>query len=139
MTTNSPLDILDNLSFSSIGGIFQELIGTSKQSTPALTLHDTEGSDFRRLVNKKKQQREQGDDENLETNTRLKSTRFSNRASPDFRPVVHLPSPPPQPSKSSIGRSLYSLLFQHEDRYFNHDRQELSQDIFPVGKGPSCH
>ncbi|KAI8888812.1 hypothetical protein K501DRAFT_282650 [Backusella circina FSU 941] len=135
MTTNNPLDILNNLSFSSIGGIFQELVGNTKHSTPSITLHDTEGSDFKRLVNKKKQQRQQHPD--VETNTTLKSTRFSNKASPDFRPVVHLASPP-QPSKSTIGRSLYSLLFQHEDRYFNHDRQELSQDIFPVGKGPSC-
>ncbi|KAI8346894.1 hypothetical protein EDC96DRAFT_521344 [Choanephora cucurbitarum] len=92
--------------------------------TEPVQLGDVEGSDFKKLVHKHKQ------DNQLE-----KKIQKHHISSPDFRPIVYLERKPI--SSPRLGHSLYNYLFQHEDRYFNNDRDELSKDIFPVGYQPA--
>lgn len=126
MTSNSNiLSMLETANESSISGLFQELwdkgFKQTSQTTEPLKFGDTEGSDFKRLLHKK---------------DKISSNKNYHQNSPDFRPVVYINhETTTQSSKMmQLGTSLYSFLFQHEDRYFNHDRDELSKDIFPVGQ-----
>ncbi|CAO0799131.1 unnamed protein product [Mucor circinelloides] len=150
MASNNPLNMLSNVSECSISGLFQELVNKSMKSptthSEPLKLGDSEGSDFKRLLHKKNHNgsnnkiqitnsptidvitaRNRQDDDFV----RSKKKTF-HHGSPDFRPVVYLEQKPTRAS-NRFGNAIYNFFFQHEDRYFNHDRDELSKDIFPVG------
>jgi hypothetical protein len=137
MTSNNPLNMLANISECSISGLFQELLDKGINKSPnsnvqePLKFGDSEGSDFKRLVHKKKKI------QNTTTPSievvRHSTKHYRHQSSPDFRPVVYLEKPPSSARSLHFGNSLYNFLFQHEDRYFNNDRDELSKDIFPVG------
>jgi hypothetical protein len=98
---NDPLDVLDNISESSLSGIIQDFVVRRDKSQPTVVIMDAEGSDFKRLVNKKK-----------------------NGYCNDVPKPITIQNNKP---------SLYTRLFEHNDRYFNQDRKELSKDIFPIG------
>lgn len=119
MTSNT-LAMLETASECSISGLFQELLNKGIKSTPQhepLKIGDSEGSDFKRLLHKKDKS----------------ETRKYHQDSPDFKPVIYLNNNSTNQSLK-FGNTLYSFLFQHEDRYFNNDRDDLSKDIFPVGQ-----
>ncbi|KAI9332627.1 hypothetical protein BD770DRAFT_403099 [Pilaira anomala] len=128
------LDRLETANECSISGLFQELLdkGINKNNTPhePLKFGDSEGSDFKKLLHKK--------DKSMTVEDNNKNKRilhYHHPDSPDFRPVVYLNNSTSTSSRTmSFGTTIYSFLFQHEDRYFNHDRDELSKDIFPVGQ-----
>jgi hypothetical protein len=131
MTSNNPLNVLSNISECSISGLFQELLnkGIKTQSNvEPLKLCDSEGSDFKRLVHKKKNNKIQNT-----SAPSIETKHQRHQSSPDFRPVVYLENPPSPARSVHFGHTLYNFLFEHEDRYFNNDRDELSKDIFPVG------
>lgn len=122
--TPTTLDMLDTASECSISGLFQELLNKGIKTTPQhepLKIGDSEGSDFKRLLHKKNKS---------ETG---KQQHHHHQDSPDFKPVIYLNNNSTNRSLK-FGNSLYSFLFQHEDRYFNNDRDDLSKDIFPVGQ-----
>ncbi|KAI8645566.1 hypothetical protein BD408DRAFT_411657 [Parasitella parasitica] len=143
MTSNNPLDMFNNVSECSISGLFQELLNKGRKSptannTEPLKFGDSEGSDFKRLLHKNKH----SDNTNkiqitnsptidIVTSRSVQKKTF-HQGSPDFRPVVYLEQKPAQ-NNNGFGSTIYNYFFQHEDRYFNHDRNELSKDIFPVG------
>ncbi|KAI8083400.1 uncharacterized protein B0P05DRAFT_537149 [Gilbertella persicaria] len=122
-STSNTLDRLANISECSISGLFQELWQKNNHSSEPLQFGDIEGSDFKRLVHKHKHL--QDNEQELENKTKY------HQSSPDFRPIVYLERKPI--SSPRLGNTIYNFLFQHEDRYFNNDRDELSKDIFPVG------
>lgn len=135
------LSMLETANECSISGLFQEIWNKGfkappTQQTEPLKFGDTEGSDFKRLLHKKdKSFSDSGSTPVYKKEQKSKSHKQYHQDSPDFRPVVYVNND--RNSQSSrmmqLGTSLYSLLFQHEDRYFNNDRDELSKDIFPVG------
>lgn len=144
MASNNPLSILSNVSECSISGLFQELLNkgmkspTTNNSTEPLKFGDSEGSDFKRLLHKKNHN---GNNNKIQiTNsptidiitTRNNKKKTYHQDSPDFRPVVYLEQKQTR-NNNRFGNAVYNFFFQHEDRYFNHDRDELSKDIFPVG------
>ncbi|CEP14793.1 hypothetical protein [Parasitella parasitica] len=143
MSSSNPLSILNNVAECSISGLFQELLNKSMKSpaannTEPLKFGDSEGSDFKRLLHKKKHN---GNTNKIQitnsptidiVSSRSNQQRTYHRGSPDFRPVVYLEQKPAQ-NNNGFGSTMYNYFFQHEDRYFNHDREELSKDIFPVG------
>lgn len=141
----------------SISGLFQEIYNKGFKAPPSqqqqqaepLKFGDAEGSDFKRLRHKRDKSLSDHSgpttattppvyrNDNL-TKQRSKIQKQYHQDSPDFRPVVYVDNNDRNSSSQSsrmmqLGTSLYSLLFQHEDRYFNNDREELSKDIFPVG------
>ncbi|OAD01872.1 hypothetical protein MUCCIDRAFT_163823 [Mucor lusitanicus CBS 277.49] len=153
MASNNPLTMLSNVSECSISGLFQELLNKGMKSptthTEPLKFGDSEGSDFKRLLHKKnhnnKIQITNAPAIDIITTTTASrphhhtqddsvgsKKKTFHHGSPDFRPVVYLDQ---QPTRNSnrFASAIYNFFFQHEDRYFNHDRDELSKDIFPVG------
>lgn len=153
MASNNPLNMLSNVSECSISGLFQELLNKGMKSptthTEPLKFGDSEGSDFKRLLHKKNHNGSNNkiqitNSPTIDIITSSRSRRHQqgdsvsskkktfHHGSPDFRPVVYLDH---QPTRNSnrFGSAIYSFFFQHEDRYFNNDRDELSKDIFPVG------
>lgn len=149
---DSKLEFLATISESSIGGFFQELL-SKKASTPELKLGDVEGSDFKRLMNKKKYKRISTVNEDtlvIETSSHQQQQQQQQQRqpatnkkyhvnSPDFRPVVYLSNNSDNNSSNTglfSGNRFFSLFSPRKDRYFNNDREELSKDIFPVGHQP---
>jgi hypothetical protein len=125
--------MLSTISECSIAGLFQELL-SKKNSTPELKLGDAEGSDFKRLMNKKKYKRISNTTEEtmiIQTTTSDNKKYHSN--SPDFRPVVYLTPTSNNNNSGLFSGRFFSLFSPRKDRYFNNDREELSKDIFPVG------
>ncbi|KAI8976820.1 hypothetical protein BDB01DRAFT_802678 [Pilobolus umbonatus] len=124
----SLIDQLSNISQCSIGGIFHELMDKSASTHPAtpVKLNDSYGHDFIRLLHKNK-------------SMEIGQMNRSHPDSPDFRPAIYLDNSitSTQSSIARLGNRLYYSWFQHEDRYFNQDRDELSKDIFPVGQKSS--
>lgn len=123
---------------SSISGLFHELVNkgikTSNLNVEPLKFDDSEGSDFKRLVHKKKNNKIQNTTApSIEVVRHSTRHHHRNPSSPDFRPVVYLDNPSSSDRSTHFGNALYNFLFQHEDRYFNNDRDELSKDIFPAG------
>ncbi|KAI8881376.1 hypothetical protein K501DRAFT_274648 [Backusella circina FSU 941] len=51
---NNLLNTLDNISESSLSGIIQDFVERRDKSQPTVVIMDAEGSDFKRLVNKKR-------------------------------------------------------------------------------------
>ncbi|GAN09386.1 hypothetical protein MAM1_0264c08913 [Mucor ambiguus] len=153
MASNNPLTMLSNVSECSISGLFQELLNKSMKSptthSEPLKFGDSEGSDFKRLLHKKHRNGNNNkiqitNSPTIDISTASRPHRHTqddsvsskkkifHHGSPDFRPVVYLDQQPTG-SSNQFGSAIYNFFFQHEDRYFNHDRDELSKDIFPVG------
>ncbi|KAL9552333.1 hypothetical protein MBANPS3_003819 [Mucor bainieri] len=130
MASNNPLTMLSNVSECSISGLFQELLNKSMKSptthTEPLKFGDSEGSDFKRLLHKKHH--------NGSNNNKIQITNSPTMdiitTSQSYR---HTQDDSPTRNSNRFGSAIYNFFFQHEDRYFNHDRDELSKDIFPVG------
>lgn len=129
----------------SITGLFQDWFG-KKNATPELKLGDVEGSDFKRLMNKKKYKRISNTSQDtmvIETTStqqqqkpKSSNSKKYHSSSPDFRPVVYLSNTPNSDSNSNNGLfsgKFFSAFSPRKDRYFGNDREELSKDIFPVG------
>ncbi|GAA5812805.1 hypothetical protein MFLAVUS_006263 [Mucor flavus] len=126
MTSNNLLAKLETANECSISGLFQELLNKGIKTAPPLKLGDSEGSDFKRLLHKKGKSIAVVD----------KRQQHYHPDSPDFRPVIYLDANSTTNTNRAMkfGTTIYSFLFQHEDRYFNNDRDDLSKDIFPVGQ-----
>ncbi|CAO3613108.1 unnamed protein product [Mucor fragilis] len=129
MASNNPLNMLSNVSECSISGLFQELLNKGMKSptthTEPLKFGDSEGSDFKRLLHKKNHN---GSNNKIQiTNSPTIDIITSSRSR------RHQQGDSPTRNSNRFGSAIYSFFFQHEDRYFNNDRDELSKDIFPVG------
>ncbi|KAI8140582.1 hypothetical protein BJV82DRAFT_581228 [Fennellomyces sp. T-0311] len=96
---------------------FRRFTAEAEPSPPIL--HDAAGNDFKRLIEK---------------------SRNKTNQSPAIKPHgfavgerIILPLPPNYKRRApGVFDKVYDWLFTHEDRYFNDDRNELSQDIFPA-------
>ncbi|KAG2234797.1 hypothetical protein BDF21DRAFT_407759 [Thamnidium elegans] len=123
--TSNLLAKLETANECSISGLFQELLNKGIKTTPPLNLGDSEGSDFKRLLHKK--------DKSIAV---VNKQQQYHPDSPDFRPAIYLDTNSTTNTNRAmkLGTTIYSFLFQHEDRYFNNDRDDLSKDIFPVGQ-----
>ncbi|KAI9250590.1 hypothetical protein BDA99DRAFT_522901 [Phascolomyces articulosus] len=107
------------------------------QAEPSLPIiRDAAGSDFKRLIEKSRNK------DSTTTNNTIDITNEQQQqhSSPPIRPhgfavgePIILPLPPnyKRPAPGVLDK-VYDWLFSHEDRYFNNDRNELSQDIFPA-------
>ncbi|KAG2216991.1 hypothetical protein INT45_007676 [Circinella minor] len=110
---------------------------TAQAESSLPILHDTTGNDFKKLIEKsrnkemiasssiEKQQTKQSSLRSTKTTT-LKPHGFA-----AGEPII-LPLPPnyKRPTPGVLDK-VYDWLFTYEDRYFNNDRNYLSQDIFP--------
>ncbi|KAI7902487.1 uncharacterized protein BX663DRAFT_511217 [Cokeromyces recurvatus] len=133
MISNSPLP---NISQCSMASIFQEMFSKSFKSYKSIKdnhHNEEEGSDFKRLIQKHKKLSSSSSSSSSQSLIKVEHKKGEyHQDSPDFRPIVYLNNTTSQ-QRTTFVSSLYNYFFQHEDRYFNHDREELSKDIFPTG------
>lgn len=101
----------------SISGLFQELFTSNKKPN-----EEFEGSDFKRLLHKNKKSPSNYSISSMASGS---SSRI-HKDSPDYNSIIYLNH---SPAKRRF--NLFSLFGQHEDRYFNSSRDELSKDMFP--------
>ncbi|RCH82604.1 hypothetical protein CU098_000073 [Rhizopus stolonifer] len=100
----------------SISGKFQEFLFSKKEQVE-------EGSDFKRLLHKNKK---------IPSNYSISSMASTSsskihKESPHYNSVIYLDR---SPAKKRF--DFFGLFGQHEDKYFNQSRDELSKDIFPM-------
>ncbi|KAI9469693.1 MAG: hypothetical protein EXX96DRAFT_378442 [Benjaminiella poitrasii] len=133
-----------NISQCSVSGLFQELFDKgfklmTATDDSAQYNTDEEGNDYRRLLQKHKKPvsnicSESSYNAKPVMRNAHKRKREFHQGSPDFKPIVYLErTSKNEQRRMGFGSVLYNYLFQHEDRYFNNDREELSKDIFPAG------
>ncbi|KAI9497902.1 hypothetical protein BDB00DRAFT_545082 [Zychaea mexicana] len=134
------------------GLLYRRFTAQAESSPPVL--HDAAGNDFKRLLEKARNKDNAtaapsasplpsppSTTSTTEAATAASATRIQKQpvASPirahGFavgEPII-LPLPPNYKRRApGVLDKVYDWLFEHEDRYFNTDRNELSQDIFPV-------
>ncbi|KAI8393589.1 uncharacterized protein BYT42DRAFT_551580 [Radiomyces spectabilis] len=98
-----------------------KLFNSSDDKTSSLILYDASGDDIRCLFRKAQAKR----------NT-LESPYCRDNCTTDIAPYQLLHRPAGSSTARRFLGQLFSVMFSHEDRYFNNDRTELSKDIFPA-------
>ena len=117
-------------------GFFNRRFTVQAESSPPI-LHNAAGNDFKRLIEKS---RNKEINHSIAKQRQQQQTKQSPSSSSTLRPhgfavgePIILPLPPnyKRPTPGVLDK-VYDWLFTYEDRYFNNDRNDLSQDIFPA-------